>query len=119
MFMDKIIITNLRAMGILGIKQAERENPQELLINCTLFKDIRKAAMTDSILETINYSTVAKHILAMVANSQFYTVEALCETLCTQLLKYFRPGAVRLRVEKTQVVKAADRVGVEIFRWFH
>lgn len=114
--MDKIIITDLVTSGIIGIKKPERDTPQEILVNCTFYTDTSAAGQSDSISKTINYSTAAKTIIALVAESQFYTVEGLAEYLSSQLLKIFSPNAIRIRVEKTQVVKAARRVGVEIFR---
>jgi len=115
--MDKIIITDLTTVGIIGVKKAERENPQEILINCTLFTDVHIAGQNDSILDTINYSTVSKTILACVAETNFYTVEALSEYISKKIFEQFNPKAIRLKVEKTQAVKAAKSVGVEIFRY--
>lgn len=114
--MDKIIISDLHTMGIIGIKHPERDIPQEILINVTLYKDLRCAGLKDSIHDTINYSSVAKYLIKLVAESSFYTVEALASFLSNKLLDQFPAYAVRLRVEKTQVVKSAQRVGVEIFR---
>jgi len=34
--MDKIIITDLQASGIIGVKSPERDQPQTLLLNITL-----------------------------------------------------------------------------------
>lgn len=114
--MDKVIINDLHTYGIIGIKQDERQKKQEILINCTLFTDTRLAGKEDSIKYTINYSSVAKAIQAIVSQSTFFTVEALAAHICECLFSEFRPDAIRLRVEKTQVVKAAKSVGVEIFR---
>ncbi len=114
--MDKIIITDLHTYGIVGIKQPERDNPQEIVINCTLYTDTTLAGINDSIKYTINYSSVSKTIQAIVNESAFFTVEALAAHICNRLFIDYRPDAIRLRVEKTQVVKAAKSVGVEIFR---
>lgn len=114
--MDKIIINELQTMGIIGVKHPERDFPQEILINVTLYTDLRHAGLSDSIHDTINYSSVAKFIINLVTESSFYTVEALASHLAFNLLDQFPAFAVRLKVEKTQVVKSAQRVGVEIFR---
>ncbi len=117
--MDKIIITDLHTMGIIGVKHPERDIPQEILINVTLYKDLKLAGSTDSIHDTINYSTIAKFLTSLVLESSFYTVEALASHLVSNLLDQFPAYAVRMKVEKTQVVKSAQRVGVEIFRKQH
>jgi len=115
--MDKIIISDLLASGVIGVKHPERDQPQDLLINLVLYVDLRKAGISDSINDTINYSTIAKMILAEISTTSFYTVEALAEYLAQFILEKFNPTAIKLKVEKTQVVKAARRVGVEIKRY--
>ena len=40
--MDQIIIRDLVARGIIGLNSWEREKPQEILINITLFADPRR-----------------------------------------------------------------------------
>jgi len=44
--MDKVLIKNLVARGIIGINEWERVKPQEILINITLFGDLKKAGDT-------------------------------------------------------------------------
>ena len=45
--MDKVIIKDLRARGIIGVNDWERDKPQEILINITVFTDTRRAGETD------------------------------------------------------------------------
>lgn len=114
--MDKIIITDLRATGIIGVKSPERDQPQTLLVNITLYTDLKPAGLTDKIEDTVSYSTVAKSVLARVAETQFYTLEALAEDLAGMLLARFGVHAVKIRIEKPEFVANTSRVGVEIFR---
>jgi FolB domain-containing protein len=46
--MDKVIIKNLLARGIIGVRDWERKRPQDILINITLYTDTRRAAETDT-----------------------------------------------------------------------
>jgi len=114
--MDKIIITDLRATGIVGVKSPERDHPQALLINITLFTDLKPAGLTDNIKDTVSYSTTAKAVSARVAETQYYTLEALSEDLARMLLDKFNISAVKIRVEKPEFVDNTSRVGVEIYR---
>jgi FolB domain-containing protein len=114
--MDKIIITDLRATGIVGVKSPERDQPQTLLINLTLITDLKPAGLSDKIGDTVSYSTVAKSVLARVKETQFYTLEALAEDLARMLLSRFDVKAVTIRIEKPEFVANTSRVGVEIFR---
>ena len=114
--MDKIIITDLRATGIIGVKSPERDQPQTLLLNITLYSDLKPAGLTDRIDDTVSYSTVAKLVRTQVAETQFYTLEALAEHLAKFLLGRFGINAVKIRIEKPEFVANTARVGVEIFR---
>jgi FolB domain-containing protein len=114
--MDKIIITDLRATGIIGVKSPERDQPQTLLINITLYTDLQPAGLTDDIEDTVSYSTVAKAITSLVEKTQFHTLEALADELARMLLDRFGVHAVTIRIEKPEFVANTSRVGVEIYR---
>ena len=62
--MDKVFIKDLRAHGIIGIYPHERETPQDILINVTVYTDTRRAAQTDDIEDCVNYSTLARKLKA-------------------------------------------------------
>jgi FolB domain-containing protein len=113
---DRIIIRDLLARGVLGINDWEREQPQDILVNLTLFADLRRAASSDDIAETVNYRTITKVILAHVETSARYTVEALAGDIARLCLG--QPGVVRVRVrvEKPGALRFARSVGVEIER---
>ena len=114
--MDQVFITDLEARGILGINDWEREKPQEILINLTLFTDLSKVGLSDDIRDGVNYRTIAKLALAHAEKAQRFTVEALAEDLARLCLK--EPGVqkVRVRVEKPGAVRFSRSVGVEIER---
>lgn len=114
--MDKVIIRDLVARGIIGINDWEREQPQEILINIILYGDLQKAGETDDIADCINYRTVAKKVLAHAESVKRLTVEALAADLARLCLE--EPGVqkVQVRVEKPGAVRFARSVGVEIER---
>ena len=113
---DSIIITDLVASGIIGVKHPERDSPQDLLINVTLYKDLRQVAESDDITDTVNYSSASKMLISEVANCAYHTVEALAGHLSQLLLETYAINAVRVRVEKPKKVSQTTRVGVEVFR---
>lgn len=114
--MDQIFITDLVARGILGINDWERENPQEIRINITLFGDLSKAGESDDVQDSINYRTVAKKILAHAETTQHFTVEALAADLISLCLDEPHVQKARVRVEKPGAVRFSSSVGVEIER---
>jgi FolB domain-containing protein len=113
---DKILIRDLRARGIVGINDWEREQPQEVVVQLTLFRDLSRAATTDDIGDTLNYRSLAKDVIAYIEGSRHFLVEALAAGIAR--LCVLEHGAVRVvvRVEKPGALRFADSVGVEIER---
>ncbi len=114
--MDKIFIKDLIARGIIGVSDAEREKPQEILINIILYFDISKAGASDKIEDTINYRTVAKKAMAHAEITSHFTVEALATDIAKLCLDDARVERVNVRVEKPGAVRFSRSVGVEIER---
>jgi len=114
--MDKVIIRNLRARGIIGVNDWEREQPQEILINLVLYTDTRAAEASDDISDCVNYRTVAKRVLAHAESAARFTVEALAGDIARLCLATPGVQRVQVRVEKPGAVRFADSVGVEIDR---
>jgi len=114
--MDKVIIKNLLARGIIGVNGWERKRAQNILINITLFTDTRRAADTDDINDCVNYSTVSKKVLAHAESASRMTVEALAGDLAKICLEENGVQKVIVRAEKPGAVRFAESVGVEIER---
>jgi len=114
--MDKVIIKDLLARGIIGINDWERENPQEILINITLFTDLFKAGESDDVADSVNYRTIAKMVQAHAESARRLTVEALASDIARLCLKQANVLKVQVRVEKPGAVRFSASVGVEIER---
>jgi FolB domain-containing protein len=114
--MDKVIIKDLLARGIIGVHDWERNRPQNILINITIFTDTRRAAQTDSLDDCINYSTMSKKVLAHAESVNRLTVEALANDLARICLEEDGVQKVIVRVEKPGAVRFSESVGVEIER---
>lgn len=114
--MDKVIIKNLLARGIIGVHDWERKRAQNILINITMFTDTRHAGQTDNLDDCINYSTMSKKVLAHAENINRLTVEALANDLAKICLEEKSVHKVIVSVEKPGAVRFAESVGVEIER---
>ena len=114
--MDKVFIKDLLVRGIIGIRDWEREKPQDILINVTIFTDISQAATTDDIKDCVDYSALSKKIQIHAETAARLTVEALANDLAMICLKEKLVKKVIVRVEKPGAVRFAKSVGVEIER---
>ncbi len=114
--MDKIIIKDLLARGVIGVNDWERTRPQDILINIILFADTRRAGETDNLKYSVNYSTMSKKVLAHAESVARLTVEALADDLAKICLEEEGVQKVIVRVEKPGAVRFTKSVGVEIER---
>jgi dihydroneopterin aldolase len=87
-----------------------------VLVDIEIGADIRKAALTDSIEDTLNYKRVAKKVLALIESSQFQLVETLAEHLAMLILKEFGVPWVRIALSKPGAVRSSKDVGVAVER---
>ena len=65
---DKVLINDLVARGIIGVNDWEREHAQEIVINLVLFTDLAAAGASDDLADCVNYQTVADKVLAHAAD---------------------------------------------------
>jgi FolB domain-containing protein len=113
---DRIEIKDLLLRGIVGINDWEREKPQDILLNLTLFADLAAAGASDRIDDAVNYRTLTKQVIDHVEGSARFTVEALAADVARICLADPRVSRVRVRVEKPGALRFARSVGVEIER---
>jgi FolB domain-containing protein len=114
--MDKIIIKNLLVRGIIGIYPEERTNRQAILINLTLYTDIRQVAVSENIAHTLNYKALTDRVVAHVEQSADLLVEKLVTDVARLILTEFNVARVRVRLEKPGALHFAESVGIEIER---
>ena len=114
--MDIIYLNDLRIETIIGIFDWEREIKQTISLDIEMATDIRKAAASDHIDDTLDYKAVSKRLIEFVEQSEFQLVETLAERICEIVLAEFNVPWVRLRVNKTGAIRGARDVGVLIER---
>jgi len=114
--MDEVFIEDLLIRSVIGISDREREQPQDILVNVTLYTDTSRAGRSDDVNDSINYRTVAKTILAHTEKVSRYTVEALAEDIADLCLQNSDVNGVKVRVEKPGAVRFSRSVGVTITR---
>lgn len=114
--MDIIYLHDLKIETIIGIFDWERDVKQIVILDLDMAADIRPAAKTDNINDTLNYKAVAKRLIDFVGNSEFNLVETLAEQVAEIVLKEFNIPWIRLRINKAGAVRYAGDVGVIIER---
>jgi dihydroneopterin aldolase len=114
--MDTIFLRDLRIRTIVGIWEWERRMPQVVSLDLDMATDIRKAAGSDHIDDTLDYKAVTRRIKSFVADSRFNLIETMAEQIAGIILTEFGVPWVRVAVHKPWAIRGARDVGVVIER---
>ncbi len=114
--MDRILIRDLQARCIVGVNDDERREKQDIVINLTVYADLRAAGRSDRLADAVDYRELKKRILDTVENSQHYLVEALAEDIAAVCLAHPAVQRVQVCVDKPGALRFARSVAVEVDR---
>jgi FolB domain-containing protein len=114
--MDRILISDLLVRCIIGVRDEERRDKQDVLINLSLSADLRKAGKSDRLEDSVDYRALTKQILSMAESSQFHLVEALAQAVADICLEHPSVQEATVKVEKPGALRFARNVGIEIVR---
>ena len=114
--MDKIFIRDLALRAIIGTIPEERRERQDIIINLEISADLQAAGHSDNLLDTIDYKSLKKQIIAMVEESRFQLLERLAEEIAGICLAVPMTQAVRVTIDKPGALRFAKSAAVEIYR---
>ena len=117
--MDTVFIHELRVETVVGIYDWERRIRQTVSLDLEMATDIRAAANSDRIEDTLDYKAVAKRVAQFVAAQQFQLVETLAEKIAVLILDEFKVAQVKVTLHKPGAVSGSRSVGVSIERSRH
>jgi dihydroneopterin aldolase len=113
---DIIYLHGIKVECVIGVWAWERQIKQLISIDLDMATDIRRAAASDDLADTLNYKAIAKRVQSYVGNSRFQLVETLAEKTADLLMTEFGIPWCRVRVNKGGAVRGARDVGVVIER---
>jgi dihydroneopterin aldolase len=114
--MDTIYLHGLTVDAVIGIWEWERKIRQKVVIDIDMDADIRKAAASDSVDDTLNYKLVAKRVIHLAETSGFQLVETLAERVAEIVRNEFEVPWVRVKINKPGAIRGSRDVGVIIER---
>jgi len=114
--MDTIFLSDLRIETVIGIFDWERKIKQTVIFDLEMGADIKKAAGSDHIDDTLDYKAVAKRVIQFVEESEFQLVETLAEKVAQLILDEFQVPWIRLKLNKSGAIRGASGVGILIER---
>ena len=113
---DRIFLRGLTAECVIGFIDWERRVKQTVVMDIELPVDCRRAALSDAVVDTLDYKKVAKRVQAFVSASEYQLVETLAHRLALVILQEFGVEWVRVTLNKPGAIRNSRDVGVVIER---
>jgi 7,8-dihydroneopterin aldolase/epimerase/oxygenase len=113
--MDEISLSDLEIHCRVGVTEAERLQPQRLLIGLQIGFPLARAARTDRLTDTINYQAVALAVLRLAQERQWNLIETVAGDIARLVLNEFKAKRVTVEVQKF-VIPQTRCVSVRITR---
>jgi dihydroneopterin aldolase len=113
---DRIFLHGLTTECVIGFIDWERRVKQTVVMDIELPVDCRRAALSDSVADTLDYKKVAKRVQAFVSASEYQLVETLAHRLALVILEEFGIEWVRITLNKPGAIRNSRDVGVVVER---
>jgi dihydroneopterin aldolase len=100
--MDRISLSGLRVRGRHGVYDFERAQGQDFVVDVVLELDLRPAARSDDVVDTVHYGELAERLAVIVAGEPVSLIETLADRLAADCLVDPRVAAATVTVHKPQ-----------------
>lgn len=114
--MDTLFISGLKLKTRVGVYDWEHHAPQPVVFDLELHTDLKKAAQSGQLNDTIDYATLADRLQQFTLQQHFELIETLAEEMATFILENYSVTRLRLKINKIEAIKSAAGVGLIIER---
>lgn len=111
-----VFVRDLQIYATLGVHEHEKRRPQRIIINVDLSVEDTGCEHGDDPAHIVDYGDVVERITNIAQAGHVNLVETLAERICESILTDARVSAVRVRIEKPDIIAEAGSVGIEIER---
>ena len=110
----KVLISDLTLLMSIGIHDFEKIKKQEVKFNIIIDINPLLTPIEKKLNSIVNYETVVKDVTKLTKNKHYELLETLAEDIFFILFKNINIKKIKLKIEKTQIIKNTSSVGVEI-----
>ncbi len=110
----KVIINDLTLLISVGIHDFEKIKKQEVRFNIDIEINPSLFPSEKRLNSIVNYEIIIKSITKITKNKHYELLETLAEDIFFELFKNININKIKLKIEKTQIIKNTSSVGIEI-----
>jgi dihydropteroate synthase len=112
--LDRVVVRGLGVFGYHGVHPRERERGQRFVVDLEAHLDLRGPARSDALVDTLDYSELARRAAAVVAKERYDLIEALAERLAALVLEYPQVRRAVVRVSKPEALPTLGVADVSV-----
>ena len=110
----KVLINDLTLLMSIGIHDFEKIKKQEVMFNVNIEINPSLSPIENKMNSIVNYETVIKNITKLTKKKHYELLENLAEDVFFELFKNTNIQKIKLKIEKTQIIRNTSSVGIEI-----
>ena len=110
----KVIIKNLIINMFVGIHAFEKKKKQRVKFNITITTDPNIEPNRKELSTILDYEKIIKRLTFLVSKRHYDLLEELSESIFEMIFDYKLVKKVNLKLEKLDIVKDAESVGIEV-----
>jgi dihydroneopterin aldolase len=100
---DKIILNGLRFYGYHGVYPEERKRGQWFELDVEIWGNFSQAAVSDNVLEALDYSQVYKSIERIIEGPSVNLLEHLTQLVIDEIMSFNKVEKTLVRIKKPKV----------------
>jgi len=114
---DHIQLEGMSFKGRHGVRDAERANAQEFLVDIEVDCDLADAGRSDKLADTVDYTRIRAIAKAVIEGEPAQLIESLASRMADQVLQLPRVEAITVRIAKRPAsMQPIDSAAVRIYR---
>ena len=110
----KVIIKNLIISMFIGIHDFEKRKKQRVKFNITITTDSKIEPNKKELSTILDYEKVIKNLNLLVGKKHYDLLEELSESIFEMIFNNKLVKKVNLKLEKLDIIKNAESVGIEV-----
>ena len=110
----EVLINDLTLLMSIGIHNFEKIKKQEVKFNIGIDVNPLLTPIDNKLKSIVNYETVINSITKLTNNIHYEFLETLAEDIFNELFQNSNILKIKIKIEKTQIIKNTSSVGIEI-----
>ena len=110
----KVVISDLTLLMLVGIYDFEKIKKQEVKFNIIAEVNPLFFPIKNDVNSVVNYETMIKIVTKLAKSKHYELLETLAEDIFSEMFKNINILKIKIKLEKTQIIKNTSSVGIEI-----